>query len=364
MRELRAADALGPAAWQSERICDYVRRTGVERVCWPGVSVGFSASASTYTSEISPRRRDRPARPWQARRMKWPIAVLTCVVMGAGCGGGNESGRGIAFDSASGNDEGPGGELDDEGTGGELDDEGAGGELDDEGSEDGGTGDGRIAFRSKVSTDFEIFVMNADGTEVRLLTENYDWDFDPAWSPDGERIAFHSVGDEDSEIFVINADGSEMRQLTDNDDRDFDPAWSPDGERIAFASDSDGDWEIFVMNADGTEARQLTDNDDYDSSPAWSPDGKRIAFDRDSDGHSEIFVMNADGTEERQLTNDDDDDDRGPAWSPDGERIAFWKLSEDPAWIQGFSVEIFVMNADGTDVYSTGVHGDSPSWGG
>jgi hypothetical protein len=54
--------------------------------------------------------------------MKWPIAVLTCVVMGAGCGGGNESGRGIAFDSASGNDEGPGGELDDEGPGGELDD--------------------------------------------------------------------------------------------------------------------------------------------------------------------------------------------------------------------------------------------------
>ena len=243
--------------------------------------------------------------------MKWPIAVLTCVVMGAGCGGGNESERGIAFDSASGNDEGPGGELDDGG---------AGGELDDEGSEDEGTGDGRIAFRSKVSTDFEIFVMNADGTEVRLLTENYDWDFDPAWSPDGERIAF--------------------------------------------ASDSDGDWEIFVMNADGTEARQLTDNDDYDSSPAWSPNGKRIAFDRDSDGHSEIFVMNADGTEERQLTNDDDDDDRGPAWSPDGERIAFWKLSEDSAWIQGFSVEIFVMNADGTDVYSTGVHGDSPSWGG
>ena len=68
--------------------------------------------------------------------------------MGAGCGGGNESGRGIAFDSASGNDE------------------GAGGELDDEGAEDEGTGDGRIAFRSKVFTDFEIFVMNADGTDV------------------------------------------------------------------------------------------------------------------------------------------------------------------------------------------------------
>lgn len=92
--------------------------------------------------------------------MKWRIAVLTCVVMGAGCGGGNESGRGIAFDSASGNDE------------------GAGGELDDEGAEDEGTGDGRIAFRSKVFTDFEIFVMNADGTDVYSTGAHGD---SPSW---------------------------------------------------------------------------------------------------------------------------------------------------------------------------------------
>ena len=66
------------------------------------------------------------------------------------------------------------------------------------------------------------------------------------------RIAFISDRYGDDEIFVMNADGSEVSQLTDNDDEDSVPVWSPDGERIAFNSDRYGDDEIFVMNADGS----------------------------------------------------------------------------------------------------------------
>ena len=72
--------------------------------------------------------------------------------------------------------------------------------------------------------------------------------------PPPTRIAFHSGRDRDWEIFVMNPDGSEVRQLTDNDGWDWSPAWSPDGKHIAFSSDRDGDREIFVMNADGTDA--------------------------------------------------------------------------------------------------------------
>jgi dipeptidyl aminopeptidase/acylaminoacyl peptidase/uncharacterized Zn finger protein (UPF0148 family) len=116
-------------------------------------------------------------------------------------------------------------------------------------------------------------------------------------------IAFDSVvpagasaGNGNWEVFVMNPDGTQVRQLTDNDNDDRCGSWSPDGSRIAFASDRDGGDEIFVMNADGTEVRQLTDNDSWDHWPAWSPDGSRIAFVSDRDGGPEVFVMNADGT--------------------------------------------------------------------
>ena len=103
-------------------------------------------------------------------------------------------------------------------------------------------------------------------------------------SSSGDRIAFVSDRDGDDEILVMNADGTEVRQLTDNDDKDWVPSWSPGGDRIAFMSARGGDWEIFVMNADGTEARQLTDNDDSDTGPSWSPGGDRIVFTSNRDG--------------------------------------------------------------------------------
>ena len=115
-------------------------------------------------------------------------------------------------------------------------------------------------------------------------------------SATGDSIAFDSDRDGDYEIFVMNADGTEVRQLTDNDHDDEFAQWSPDGDSIAFQSDRDGDLEIFVMNADGTEVRQLTDNDDDDGFAQWSPDGDSIAFTSSRYGDFEIFVMNADGT--------------------------------------------------------------------
>ena len=64
----------------------------------------------------------------------------------------------------------------------------------------------------------------------------------------------------------MNADGTQVRQLTDHDDWDWRPAWSPDGKHIAFASDRYGDDEIFVMNADGTDVYSTGQNG---ISPSW-----------------------------------------------------------------------------------------------
>jgi Tol biopolymer transport system component len=143
----------------------------------------------------------------------------------------------------------------------------------------------QIAFRHgddlvEPSGDEEVYVMNADGTNVRRLTDNADFDSAPAWSPDGRWLAFeHAPGDtltpgtepQEKDIYVMRPDGSDVRRLTDSPGLDEGPVWSPDGTKIAFSSARDGQQEIYVMNADGSDQRRLTNNPARDESPDWQP---------------------------------------------------------------------------------------------
>jgi len=91
----------------------------------------------------------------------------------------------------------------------------------------------------------------------------------PCFSPDGTKIAFESYRDGDFEIYVMNADGSNQTRLTNNGG--LNPCFSPDGTKIAFVSDRDGDFEIYVMNADGSNQTNITNNPGGDYSPSWGP---------------------------------------------------------------------------------------------
>jgi dipeptidyl aminopeptidase/acylaminoacyl peptidase len=172
----------------------------------------------------------------------------------------------------------------------------------------------KIAFISDRDGDYEIYVIDADGTNVTQLTRNTAWDRGPDWSPDGSKIAFHSDRDSDFEIYVMDADGTNVTQLTRNTAWDRGPDWSPDGSKIAFYSDRDNDYEIYVMDADGSNVVKLTKtlSPIINQKPAWSPDGKKIAFMSDRDGDNEIYVVDAGGTNVRQLTNNTADE-----WGPD-----------------------------------------------
>jgi Tol biopolymer transport system component len=88
------------------------------------------------------------------------------------------------------------------------------------------------------------------------------------------KIVYSSEGD----IYVVNADGSERTRLTDNPAEDFDRVWSPDGTQIAFRSHRDGDEEVYIMNADGSAQSNLSAAPGTDYSPAWSPDGSQIVY--------------------------------------------------------------------------------------
>ncbi|HEV2798982.1 MAG TPA: protein kinase [Pyrinomonadaceae bacterium] len=225
--------------------------------------------------------------------------------------------------------------------------------------------DGRkIAFASNRDGATEIYVMDADGSNVRRLTFNTTEDDCPAWSHDGQKIAFQSRRDGQMEVYVMDADGSNQHNLTNSPGEDTRPAWSPDGQRIAYGSntlDAPLNYEVFTMRADGSDKIKLTDDPRFDSDATWSPDGRKIAFTSARDGKSyEIFVMNADGSDVRNLTNHPGDDAK-PAWSPDGKYITFAgnrpNKTDFPA--------VYVMDADGSNqrlITAARTFDDEPAW--
>ena len=189
--------------------------------------------------------------------------------------------------------------------------------------------DGRkLAFHTESHGNVDIYVMNADGRNLKQLTDAPAEDSWPQWHPNNQRIIFTSNRDGNFEIYLMTVEGKVIENLTDDPVIDIDPAWSPDGRNIVFSSKRGktlGD--LFVMDANGENLRNLTNHRALDTQPKWSPDGTQILWTSHRDGTGDIFLMDADGANAAKLNAfaapRDHWEELEPTWSPDGGMVAY-----------------------------------------
>jgi dipeptidyl aminopeptidase/acylaminoacyl peptidase len=215
--------------------------------------------------------------------------------------------------------------------------------------------DGRhLAFvRYLNDSDYELFVMRANGSKVRRLTDDRRWDTGPTWSPDGRRIAYTCGG----RVCMIDADGSGRHALR----RGYGPSWSPDGRWLAYSNKRQGRYHLFLMHPDGSGNHRVPGLPRETRSPDWSPNGRLLLFTEDR--HNYLFgvsVIRPDGSHYRRLVDRYRDYylalEEHPTWSPDGRLVLFsrtWVDSEfdnDVYWR-----EPFVVRRDGSHEHRVSV---------
>ena len=160
----------------------------------------------------------------------------------------------------------------------------------------------RIVFTSLKDGDLDIYTMNVDGSDVKRLTTTPGYDGGPWWSPDGTKIVYRAWHPPDSagladykgllaqrmvrpsrmELWVMNADGTGQRQITNLGGANFGPSWTPDGQRIVFSSNYKNprsrNFELYLVSLDGSGLQQITSHEEFDGFPMFSPDGRHLVW--------------------------------------------------------------------------------------
>jgi TolB protein len=177
----------------------------------------------------------------------------------------------------------------------------------------------------------------------------------PIWSPDGSKIAFTTNRDGNPEIYVMNADGSNVRRMTNSPGIDVSPTWSPTGGQLAWVSDRTGTARIYIMNADGTGQRVLINEECF--RPTWAS-GKfnEIAYAGKSGPGYDIKIYSfAEGTS-RRIT-DGIGSNESPAFSPNGRHVAFTSTRNG-------KVQVYTIARDGNDLRQITREGNNkyPNW--
>src|SRR6056297_1459037 len=154
----------------------------------------------------------------------------------------------------------------------------------------------------------ELYIMNADGTDVRRLTDSIGYDGGPFFSPDGQRICWRRFSEDGAtaEIYTMRIDGTDVRRLTELQAMSWAPYFHPSNDYLIFTTNKHGfgNFELYLVRADGEgEPVRVTTTDGFDGLPVFTPDGEQLSWTttRTDSGRSQIFLADWDDEQARQL---------------------------------------------------------------
>ncbi len=227
----------------------------------------------------------------------------------------------------------------------------------------------RVAFENNVNAAGPtLTIMAIDGSEVVDLVQFESQMQDIAWSPDGSKLTFSNQVNGYYQIFSINADGTNLEQLTHGARSAISSSWDPTGRRILYVSATHAflDPILFWMNADGTNQQRLALPTDlmvpFFTDPVWSPQGHQVLM--ESGGDIWLLDLNQDGIlGSRNLTHMSNAYEYAPAWSPSGTAFAYKTISDAGGIIWVRSVDGGGLNDLSKRTYRGGGSDHHPSWG-
>ena len=214
-----------------------------------------------------------------------------------------------------------------------------------------------IAYTSwRHNNEMQIFLSYIYQGLLKTPTVGHGQNWLAAWSPDGTKMAFTSNRDGNPEIYVMDADGGNVRRITSHPANDTTPTWSPSGTQIAFTYNRTGTPQIYIINADGTGLRPIT-HESYCDRPTWSPAPyNEIAYASQAGPGYDIRIFDFATGQTRSLTNGEGTNE-SPAFSPNGRHVAFVSTRKGKQ-------QIFTMDRDGRNVrqITTTGYNYAPNW--
>ncbi len=196
----------------------------------------------------------------------------------------------------------------------------------------------KLAFKTYRDGNWEIYVMDTNGTNLINLSNAPSDDEYPKWSPDGTKIAFISNRSGNEDIYVVNSDGTNIVNISNDAGDSVFPVWSPTGESIAYLSGDNDLRQIMISDLkDGTTVSYP--NTSHVNGMSWSPNGNVIAFGSEMDGDSEIYILDLDRRLTAKLTTITHMNLQ-PEWSPNGDFILYWATNSD-----GLGTSVYAISA-------------------